>query len=49
MEKETCKKCGNPIEMYWCMECESHGEDTVCFLCGKDVAKYDPDYHTSCN
>ena len=47
--KEMCHKCGNPIEMYWCMECESHGEDTVCFLCGKDVAKYDPDYHTSCN
>ena len=46
---EKCEKCGNPIEMYWCMECESHSESEVCDLCGKAVAKYDPDYHTSCN
>lgn len=48
-DSKTCYKCGNPIEMYWCEECQSHSESEVCDYCGKAVAKYDPDYHLNCN
>ncbi len=47
--QELCKKCGNPVEMYWCAECESNSEDSVCTLCGKDVGVLDKEYHNECD
>ena len=48
-DSKICHKCGNPKEMYWCAECESHSEDSVCDYCGKDVGIEDLDYHLNCN
>ena len=48
-ENITCKKCGNPKEMFFCNECESSSESITCELCGKDSAKLDTNYHNNCN
>lgn len=46
---ENCKKCGNPLEMFWCEECESSNESPTCLQCGKDSAKLDTEYHKGCS
>jgi len=46
--KANCKKCGNPVVMFWCAECEANCEDKVCIDCGK-ATKLDKDYHKECD
>ncbi len=43
-----CEKCGNPLEMYWCEECQSNGETPKCLDCG-GVATLDEAYHDECD
>ncbi len=50
-----CTKCGNPLKMYYCYNCESNQEESgECFMCGhsqgiKYVVVLDEDYHNDCN
>lgn len=46
---KTCKKCGNPQEMYWCNECEAnHEEENGCPACGRRC-EVDKRYHYNCS
>ena len=51
----SCAKCGNPIKMYYCYNCETNQEDKgECFMCGhsqgvKYVVVLDKDYHNNCS
>lgn len=46
--KDICKKCGNPVIMYWCDKCEcSSEEDDFCNECGR-ILIVDKDYHLDC-
>lgn len=43
---ETCNKCKESIEKYWCEACLFHCDDCKC-SCGS-VAISDTDYHQAC-
>lgn len=45
----NCTKCGNPLKMYWCKNCEDNQEMAgACGCCGKMVVE-DKEYHDNCN
>ncbi len=47
-EKGKCMKCGNPNNMYWCIECEINTECSECEGCGNSTLR-ETDYHLNCN
>jgi RecJ-like exonuclease len=48
MAKSDCKKCGNPVVMFWCKVCETNGEYKECIDCGAET-EVDAKYHDECD
>ena len=47
---KDCTKCGLPIKIYMCKECENYGEEKAgeCANCDREKT-LDKDYHDNCN
>jgi hypothetical protein len=47
---QDCIKCGLPIKIYMCKECENYGEEEAgeCANCGREK-NLDENYHKDCN
>ncbi len=44
----ACTKCGNPLLMFWCSDCEINNERHNCDECGNPCS-VDKEYHDNCN